>query len=334
MKKRMALAWVAVVLLLCGCAGQTSAPGQSTAAETFDDLPHVTTVGFSMPEASDKYEAEVAVIQEKLEAQGFAVAVEYAALDPAVQSEQIQHLLSLGVDCLVVMPVDPPVLAGVMQQATVPVVSYDRVLPGAAVHIGFDSYAAGEKAGQKIAENKELASAQTQQRGHTVEFFMGSPEDSNALLFYQGVMAVLQPYLDNGVLKALSGRVSFEDTCTPGCSAQEAKEDCRKYLEWYYTDQPLEVCVTGWDSLAGGCVQALEGQDPLPVITGAGAESDALERIELGRQIITFRYDRRALSGKCAEAVLALLAGQQVQTTTEIFGVKAYLLSPETVEAT
>ena len=42
---------------------------------------------------------------------------------------------------------------------------------------------------------------------------MRSPDDNIAVLLYNGVMKVLQPYLDNGTLVCKSGRTSFDETC-------------------------------------------------------------------------------------------------------------------------
>ena len=48
--------------------------------------------------------------------------------------------------------------------------------------------------------------AKTAGESFTIEFFMGSPDDNDAVMLYNGVMEVLQPYLDAGTLVCKSGR--------------------------------------------------------------------------------------------------------------------------------
>ena len=41
-------------------------------------------------------------------------------------------------------------------------------------------------------ENKDLDAAREAGESYTIEFFMGSPDDNNALFLYNGIMEVLQ----------------------------------------------------------------------------------------------------------------------------------------------
>lgn len=339
MKKCFAVLFALALVFLWGCSGQSS---QVQPTQTADDTQfHTVTAGIALPENSSQFKEEGAAICARLEEMGFAAVVEYAGQDAQQQNDQLQRMLTQGVDCLIVAAVDPLVLTEALQQAEkegVPVISYDRVLTGysgAKVHIGFDYYATGQEAARQVVQEKLLDTASQEGRSHTVEFFAGPPEDGNAYLWHQGLMAVLQPYLDSGVLRCLSGRVSFEDTCTSGWSMLTAKDDCQKYLEKYYSLEPLEICITAWDTLADGVVRAFEGQKNQPLLTGQGATSSAMDRLEQGSQKLSFRYDRQALAQQCAEAAIAVLSGAAPQTNGTLPGseLPAWLLIPELIQA-
>lgn len=332
MKKCFALLCAVALICLWGCGGQ----GDGAAETTQEALP---MVGVALPEDAGRFSEEGAYLQTRLESLGYTVMVEYAQQDAALQCSQVERLLLLGADCLVVTAVDPLSLINALQQAedaAVPVIAYDRALPGCPgvdLYVGFDGYQAGQAIAKQVEEKMSLATAKEEQRSHTVEFFMGAPEDANALARYQGIMAVLQPYLESGVLKCLSGRVSFEDTCTPQWSADTAQFDCRGYLDRYYETQPLEICVAASDALAEGCVDALNiaRVETFPVLTGQELTLESARRIAQGQQLVSAVYDYDPVVQMCADAAHAFISGGQPQTNGETGGVKAYLFAPETV---
>lgn len=320
--------WISLltaVLLLTALAA-CAAPGQ-TADTNKKPKPAETvsltekTVGLCVPEQnSQRWREDAAALTAGLERKGCQVHLKDANLDAALQADQVAQLIALPVDCLIIAAVDSISLLQVLEQAKkagIPVIAYDRLLmntDAVACYIGFDNEAAGQQLGQYIVDTKQLRTAQEEARSYTVEFFMGSPEDSNAILLYMGVMQTLQPYLDSGVLVCMSGRVAFEDTCVQDWSRETAMEDCLDHLTEFYTDAPPDILCAASDTLAQGCREALElsaytvGED-WPVITGQDASLSAVKNILSGHQSMTLYKDTQALTENCVSAVGAALAG-------------------------
>lgn len=330
MKRCFALIGILAIMCLWGCDGtEKSVPNQPPQEEK------PAVVGITFPEETGRFAEEGTYLKTQLEKLGHQVILNYAGQDAKTQHDQLNQMLSDGASCLVITAVDPVALADVLQQAEkigVAVISYDRRLPncpGIDLHIGFDSYQAGQAIAKHVETQMNLATAQEEQRSHTVEFFMGAPEDDNAYLRYQGIMSVLQPYLNSGVLRCLSGRTGFEDTCTTQWSDEAARDDCRRYLDKHYEKQPLEICVAASDTLASGCAQALNiaRVKKLPLLTGQEINLESARRIASGQQAISAVYDYDPVSKMCVEAVNAFLTGKQPQTNAE----GAYLFMPEMV---
>lgn len=327
MKRRIAL--LAAVLLLATLTA-CAAPGQGDDAGTLSGGKPVETVsltekvvGICLPEqTSQRWQEDAKTLTAQLEQRGCQVRLEDAQLDAALQADQVAQLIALPVDCLIVAAVDSISLLQVLEQAKsagIPVIAYDRLLMGTdavCCYVGFDNEAAGKQIGQYIADAKQLQTAQQEARSYTVEFFMGSPEDSSAVLQHIGVMEVLQPYLDSGVLVCRSGRVAFEDTCVQNWSEDAAKKDCLAYLTELYTDAPPDILCAASDALAQGCRAALEQSgytlgESWPVITGQDASLEAAQAIVSGHQSMTVLKKSHLLAEICINAVDAVLSGAE-----------------------
>lgn len=345
MRTWIALVLTAVLLLsLTACAArQQSEASTALPEDSLSSLPESKTVGLCLPNQTEqRWLDDAAALTQHLEEMGYQTVLQDAQDDPWLQAEQVSQLVGSRVDCLVVAAVDSLLLADVLQQAKqadIPVVAYDRMLTqtdGVSCFVGFGYEDTGAAIAEYIIAAKQLQTAQAEGRSYTVEFFMGSPEDNNALLLHTGILRVLQGYLDSGVLVCPSGRVSFEDTCVQGWSEQLAKERCAEFLAGEV--KPDILCAAS-DSIAQGCVEALEQSgfvpgEGWPLITGQDAEAEALERIADGRQAMTVYKDTGVLAEKCAQAVQALLGGTLSADTCHngVIDVPAVLCLPVTVD--
>lgn len=345
MRTWIALVLTAVLLLsLTACAARQQSEASTALPE--DSLPSLSeskTVGLCLPNQTEqRWLDDAAALTQHLEEMGYQTVLQDAQDDPWLQAEQVSQLVGSRVDCLVVAAVDSLLLADVLQQAKqadIPVVAYDRMLTqtdGVSCFVGFGYEDTGAAIAEYIIAAKQLQTAQAEGRSYTVEFFMGSPEDNNALLLHTGILRVLQGYLDSGVLVCPSGRVSFEDTCVQGWSEQLAKERCAEFLA---EEVKPDILCAASDSIAQGCVEALEQSgcvpgEGWPLITGQDAEAEALERIADGRQAMTVYKDTGVLAEKCAQAVQALLGGTLSADTCHngVIDVPAVLCLPVTVD--
>lgn len=351
--------------LLAGCGSSSTqttenAPAKTeSATETKDDSAATETqkaessgkkVGVAMPtQSSERWINDGANMKSRLEALGYEVDMQYAEDDVQAQVSQIENLIANGADCLVVAAVDSTALVNVLKQAkdnNIPVIAYDRLLmdtDAVSYYATFDNKAVGTAIGKYIEEKKDLKNAKAQGKSYTIEFFMGSPDDNNAVFFYNGVMEILQPYLDDGTLVCKTGRTKFEDTAILRWSQETAQQWCENYLSGYYADEKLDIACTVFDGFAYGVRAALEGagyslDKDWPIITGQDAELMATKNIISGYQTMSIYKDTRVLADKCVTMVQAVLEGTKPeinddkQYNNNVITVPSYLCTPVAVD--
>ncbi len=299
-------------------------------------------IGVAMPtQSSERWIKDGSNMKEKLEELGYEVFLQYAEDDVQVQLAQIETMIAKKVDCLVVASVDSSALINALQTAKeegIPVISYDRLLMNTdaiSYYASFDNEGVGRKIGEYIEEKAHLADGGEPQ---TIEFFMGSPDDNNAVLLYKGVMGVLQKYLDNGTLICKSGRTSFEETCILRWSQEVALQNCENYLSGFYANDKLDICCSAFDGFAYGIKAALEAagytKENWPIITGQDAEVMAVKNIIDGKQTATIFKNTELLADKCVGMVEAVIEGKEPEINdTETYDngkmvVPSYLCEP------
>lgn len=308
------------------------------------------TVGLAMPtQSSERWINDAANMKAQLEAIGYTVEVQFAEDDVQQQVSQIENLIAKQVDCLVIAAVDSGALTTVEAQAKdagIPIIAYDRLLmdtDAVSYYATFDNKGVGTAIGEYIKEAKDLDGAKAAGESYTIEFFMGSPDDNNALFLYNGLMEVLQPYLDDGTLVCKTGRTSFQDTCILRWSQETAQQWCENYLSANYADEKVDILATAFDGFAYGCKAALEGAgytvgEDWPLITGQDAELMATKNIIAGSQTMSIYKDTRLLAEKCVSMVNAVLQGTEPeindteQYNNGVITVPSYLCTPVAVD--
>lgn len=338
------LAIVMTAGMLVGCSGNAESV-DSVDAE-FPGLGKV--VGLAMPtQHSERWISDCANLKEELEALGYIVKDQFAEDNIDLQISQIESFIDQNVDCLVIASIDSSALTGVeakAKEAGIPIIAYDRLLmdtDAVSYYATFDNKGVGIAIGETIVAQARLNDVRAAGDYRTIEFFMGSPDDNNAVMLHEGLMEVLQPYLDDGTLLCRSGRVSFEDTCIVRWSQETAEANCRKYLKRYYADEDLDICATAFDKFAYGCIDALEDygytEENWPIISGQDAEIEACKYILEGKQTFTIYKDTRLLAEKCVTMVNAVCNGTkpEINDTKQYYNnvltVPSYLCTPVVV---
>ena len=365
MKKRVlglfvSLAMVATLLTGCGSkntndTSSEQSSGNSGTAETVSEAVKDNTeagglIGIAMPtQSSERWINDGANMKKQLEELGYEVDLQYAEDDVQAQVSQIENLIAKKVDCLVIAAVDSGALTTVEAQAKeagIPIIAYDRLLmdtDAVSYYATFDNKGVGTAIGEYIKEAAELDTVRANGESKTIEFFMGSPDDNNALFLYNGLMEVLKPYLDDGTLVSKTGRTSFEDTCILRWSQETAQQWCENYLSGYYADEKLDIVATAFDGFAYGCKAALEGAGyqvgvDWPIVTGQDAELMATKNIIAGSQTMSIYKDTRLLAAKCVTMVQAVLEGTEPeindteQYNNGVLTVPSYLCTPVAVD--
>ncbi len=342
-------------LAACGGNSDTAKDDSSKDAAATDDAEGGGSestgqkIGICMPtQSSERWINDGNNMKKVLEEKGYEVEVQFAEDDTAQQVNQVENFVGKQVDCIVIAAVDSSVLVNAEAQAKaagIPIIAYDRLLmdtDAVSYYATFDNVGVGRLIGNYIKENKDLDTAKANGESYTIEFFMGSPDDNNAVLLYNGIMEVLQPYLDDGTLVCKSGRTSFEETSILRWSQEQAQSNCENILTAYYADEDLDIACSAFDGFAYGIKAALQGAgytaENWPMVTGQDAEVMATKNIIDGTQTMSIYKDTRLLADKCASMVDAVLQGTEPEINeTEtydngVFVVPTYICDPVAVD--
>ncbi len=288
----------AAVIALTACGTSTpSGGGSSGSGKTIALLlPETKTARY---ESKDRplFEAEVA------KACGAKVIYSNANQDAPTQQSQAEAALTNGANVMVLDPVNGVAAAAIAQKAKtskVPVISYDRLILGAAVdyYISFDNAGVGKLQGQA------LLTALNGKANAQVVMINGDPTDNNATLFKQGA---------HGVLDSTTKIAKEYDT--PQWSPDNAQKEMTQALT--ALSNKVDGVLAANDGTAGGSIAAMKaaGLNPLPPITGQDAELAAIQRIVAGTQTMTVYKAIVPEAQKAADLACDLATGTSVPSS-------------------
>jgi len=305
------------------------------------------TVGVLMPTKDlQRWNQDGDNMKSQLEAKGYDVDLQYASNDVATQVEQIENMITKGVDVLVIASIDGSALANVLEEAKaedILVIAYDRLIMDTEnidYYATFDNEMVGTIQGQYIVDELGLEDGET--GPFTMEVFVGSPDDNNAKLFNKGAIDVLTPYMESGVLVVKSGEGMTNDEWTSigilGWKSESAQERMDNLLTAYYADENIDVVLSPNDSLAQGIAASLDsagyGTDakPYPILTGQDCDVNSMKNILAGKQSMSIFKDTRDLAARTVTMVDEYLAGSTVETNAtydnNVFDVPSFLCTP------
>lgn len=220
------------------------------------------------------------------------------------QANDVDNLLTQGVDALVIAPHDATQAASMVDKAKaqgVPVISYDRLINSDKI----DAYISHQVPviGKKIAEYA-LSKAP---KGNYVMVY-GSNTDNNAHIMKKSELEVLQSAIDKGDIKIV---------------ADDFMTDWKPELALNFTENALtrnndniQAFVVSNDGMAGGVVSALakKGLAGKILVTGQDAALDALQRIAEGKQSMTVYKPIIPLANAAVEAAIKLARKEKLET--------------------
>ncbi|MBN1624487.1 MAG: sugar-binding protein [Clostridia bacterium] len=298
------LALVMVAGMLAGCSGS----GDKDAK----------TVGVLMPTQSlQRWNQDGANMKTQLEAKGFEVDLQYADNKVELQIQQIENMITKGVDVLVIASIDGSALTGVLAEAAaegIKVIAYDRLImdtPDVDYYATFDNYQVGVIQGTFIIEALGLDKGAT--GPFNMEVFGGSPDDNNAYFFNGGAMDTLKPYIDNGTLVINSGQTDMSQIAIQDWAPAGAQNRMDNLLTAFYADKNIDVVLSPNDSLAQGIVASLKAagygsaDKPYPVLTGQDCDKTNVKMMIAGEQSMSVFKDTRTLAAQVVDMVSAIL---------------------------
>jgi len=305
MKKTLALilaACMSLSLAACGGGGNSSTPAASSqpagsnppASSQPAGSGDTKTVGIAMPTKSlERWNRDGAYLDEQFKAAGYNTIVTYSDNKNEQQVNDIQNMLSQGVDLLIVAAIDGNGLNTVMNDAGaagIPVIAYDRLImnDNSSYYVSFDNYTVGKLQGEYVRDALQLDSAAGP---FNMEFTAGDPADNNAGYFFNGAMDVIKPYIDSGKVIVKSGQTAFDQVATDQWQTDVALDRAQTVLASYYSDgSQLDAWLCSNDSTSLGVTQAIQADyagSNAVVITGQDGDEANLRNIKDGAQSMT-----------------------------------------------
>lgn len=212
------------------------------------------------------------------------------------QANDVDNLLTQGIDVLVIAPQDATQAASMVEKAkaqNVPVISYDRLINSDKI----DLYVSHQVPviGRKIAEY----ALQKVPKGNYLMVY-GSSTDNNAVIMKKEQLAVLQPALDRKDITIKA------DQFITDWKPEEALKMVENALTQNSDD--IQAVVASNDGMASGAISALEkrGLTGKVLVTGQDAQKDALQSIAEGKQTMTIYKPIIPLANSAVEAAIKL----------------------------
>ena len=358
MKKRiLALALsAAMALSLAACSGGGDASGSGSGSGSGSNSGETKKVGLSMPTQSlERWNRDGSYLDEQFKSAGYETIITYSDNDTNRQVSDIQNMIAEGVDLLVVAAIDGEALNTVMNEAGeagIPVIAYDRLImnDNVSYYVSFDNYTVGTLQGQYIVDALDLNNAEG---SFNIELTAGDPADNNAGYFFQGAMDVLNPFIESGKLKVVSGQTDFDAVATDKWDTFTALDRAQTVLASYYADgTQVDAWLCSNDSTALGVAQAIESDytgSNQPIITGQDGDEANLKNIVDGKQsmtvykavaneaVVTLDLGKAILNGETIDANLITNSGWEFDCaydtesyfTSEGHNCPSFLLVPD-----
>lgn len=221
------------------------------------------------------------------------------------QANDVDNLLTKGIDALVIAPQEATEAAAMVEKAKaqgVPVISYDRLINSDKI----DLYISHQVPviGRKIAEY----ALEKMPKGNYVMVY-GASTDNNAHIMKKEQLAVLQPAVDRGDIKIVADQ--FITDWKNDLALSFAENSLTK------ENDNIQAFVVSNDGMAGGVIQALahRGLTGKVLVTGQDAGLEALQNIAEGKQSMTIYKPIIPLASQAVEAAMKLAKKEPLQTT-------------------
>ncbi len=312
MQKFTVLLSLMLAFSLAGCVnapqdGGKTTSGSAPTAATNKDPNRKLKIGFAMDTVKEeRWQRDRAAFEAHCKELNVDCVITVANNDSSRQTNDVDNLLTQGVDALVIAPHDATQAASMVDKAKaqgVPVISYDRLINSDKI----DLYVSHQVPviGRKIAEY----ALQHVPRGNYVMVY-GAHTDNNAVIMQKEQLAVLKPATDNGDIKIVANQ--FIDDWKP--------EIALNFVENALTqnNDNIQAIVVSNDGMAGGVISALDKRHLTGkiLVTGQDAQKDALQRIAEGKQTMTVYKPIIALANTAVEAAIKLAKKEALTDTT------------------
>lgn len=340
----MVLALALMMSLFAGCAqeapatesGTTTTETSTSTEEKKEDAPAEKAdggvdIGIVLPTKEEpRWVQDEARFNAALEGTDYSVEILFSQGDSAREKQNVETLISKGIDVLIITPHDGAAAAAAVEAAKeegITVISYDRLVTNTDAvdyYITFNSVSVGEAQGQYLVD--QLAGG----TGEKLYLYAGAATDNNAFLFFEGAWNKLQPLIADGTFEVQNSTkaVEYKDKATL------TREEMGEIIEQITTDWKPEVAKSKAEShitaappsgktfvLApnDGTARAIYDQfakeDGVEVfVTGQDAEIPSIQYVIDGKQSMSVLKDVRDLVKGAIGTATDVLEGKSIDT--------------------
>lgn len=284
-------------------------------------------IGFSMDTLKEeRWQRDKELVEKRARELGAEISVTVADGNDDRQNQQVENLLTNGIDVLIIAPHNARIAASAVANAKkqgVPVISYDRLVASD----DLDLYVSHQVT--KIGEMQAKYALDHASKGNYVMVY-GSSTDNNALLLKEAQLATLKPAIDQKDINIIAQQFAAE------WKAEEALNIVENALT--QNKNNVVAVVASNDGTAGGAIQALKAQGLTGkvVVTGQDAELPALQRIAQGEQTMTIYKPIQPLAYGAVDAAIKLARKETLSTTDKIKAVNreipSVLFEPKVID--
>lgn len=338
MKKRflsmlLTMGLAATTLFGCGTTDETTKTESGETNNAAED--GSVQVGIVLPTKDEpRWLQDQAQFEQILGDAGFTNQVLFSQGSSATEKTNVETLISKGIEVLIICPQDATAAAAAVEEAKeagVKVISYDRLITDTEAvdyYTTFDSFSVGVAQGQYLIDNTEGS-------GIPLYLYTGAATDNNAFIFFEGAWSVLEPKIEDGTF-VIANSEQAESFVGSGelTRDDEAAIIGQTTTNWDFdTAKKLaEANLTAADDSLKGDVAILAPNDGTGraiadafaadagitsyIVTGQDSEKASVQYIIDGKQSMTVFKDTRTLAADSVAMALAILNGEEVETTT------------------
>lgn len=195
----------------------------------------------------------------------------------------------------------------------IPVIAYDRPIPGADYYVSFDNFEVGAMQGQMVVDG--LNDAGIDPASATVVYIGGDPADGNAAMFHDGAVSVMEAA---GITPAAEPAGLWDGEHSATVFEQALTE----------LGGSVDAVWAANDTNAAGVITVLDKNGLTVPVSGQDASVAGLQNILLGKQTGTVYKPYQVLAASASDLAIALLAGETVETEKTLDDGTPFIASP------
>ncbi|MFC4306304.1 substrate-binding domain-containing protein [Cohnella boryungensis] len=290
-----------MAVLVAACGENKGKPGETGGADPEKETNKKIRIGIAMKtEVQPRWKFDLQYMQEKAQELGAELIVQWANDDVSKQANQVENLLSQGIDALVIVPVSDKTgpVVDKAKSAGVPVIAYDAMIQNSDIdlYVTRNNYKVGELQAQ-------AALKYTGGKGNFV-LLKGDPATTVAQGIAQAYEKILKTNADiHIVAEQWHQNWSTEKALKTAEDALSAQND------------NIQAFVSSNDGMAMGITQAVKGRDldGKVFISGLDVEVGSARLIAEGIQTMSVWTKLDEGAKRTIEAAVALAKGEAPQ---------------------